>query len=309
MIKVVKNRIITGIKNWDTFWFKPLDTLSLSCFRICFCLLLLCMYLIRFIDFQMFYYESGLLSSAAAKSIHFLYSDKVLHFIPPVDAWLYPCYILFIIFLVLMILGNSNRFLALGAFILHLVFLQRNPTIAYGADMIATFWLFYLIFANSGIGLKSMIFRGKVQTVERKIKGDWLNTVAFRFIQIQLCVIYIYSGLEKLRGQTWWEGTALWEALSFYDYTSMDFSFLLGFPIISSLIVISTLLFEIYFPVLVWIPKLRTPLLIAGACFHIGISFCLIIPFFSLIILSSYILFIPPSSLRQFLQKLKLVKS
>ena len=296
-----------GINNWDSFWFKPVDTISLSCFRFCFCLVLFVMYVIRFFDIRMFFYESGLMSSASAKHLHRIYTDKAINFILSSDTLLYLCYLTFIVVLLLMVLGLANRFLSMVAFALHLVFLQRNPSITFGADVVATFWLFYLMFANSNKQLKWVHYflnKRKGLVSERVEKGDMLGTVSLRFIQIQLCIIYVFSGLEKLKGRSWWEGTAIWEALSFYDFTLIDFSFLLSLPLLAALLVVFTILFEIYFPILVWVPKLKNMILIMGLCFHLGIGFCLNIYFFSFIMLSPYVLFIRPSTLRQVFRRL-----
>ena len=305
-MKWIKNKLFTWIAAWDSFWFKPVDAISLAAFRFCFCSILLIMYVIRFFDIRIFFYETGLLSSSSAKTLHKLYTDNVIHLIFSSDLLLYLFYLLFIIILLLMTLGIANRLLAVGAFVLHLVFLQRNPSIIFGADMVATFWLFYLMFASSNKQIKWLsYFLNKKQSLvsERAEKGDWLSTIAFRFLQIQLCVIYMFSGLEKLKGSSWWEGTAIWEALSFYDFALIDFSFLLSIPLLSGFLVIFTILFEIYFPVLVWIPKIRKTILLAGICFHVGIGLCLNIHFFSLVMLSSYVLFIPPGFLRRILSR------
>ena len=305
-MKWIKKNIKNMIKDWDSFWFKPTDTLPVSCFRFFFCLVLLVMYLIRFFDIRVFFYESGLMSSASAKIFHQMYTNKSFDFILSSDTLLYLCYILFILVLLLMVLGVANRFIAILAFVLHLVFIQRNPSIVFGADIVATFWLFYLIFANSNTQIKWIHYFLKKQKgliSERVEKGDWLNTISIRFIQIQLCIIYMFSGMEKLKGPSWWDGTAIWEALSFYDFTLFNFSFLLSAPMLSAALVIFTILFEIYFPVLVWVPRLRKFMLMAGFFLHLGIAFSLNIYFFSFIMLSSYILFISPEFLRKILKK------
>ncbi len=305
-MKWIKSQTLKAVKSWDSFWFKPTDPVSISCFRCLFCSILLIMYLIRFFDIRIFFYESGLMSSATARFFHQLYSDKAFNFILSSDGLLYLCYLLFIIVLLLMALGAANRLLAVFAFVLHLVFLQRNPSIIFGADVVATFCLFYLIFSNSNKQIKWVHYflsKKKGLVSDRVEKGDWLNTMSLRFIQIQICVIYMFSGLEKLRGASWWEGTAIWEALSFYDFALIDFSFLLSVPFISSLLVSSIVLFEVYFPILVWIPKLRKAVLLIGLLLHLGIAVCLNIYFFSFIMLSSYIVFIPSESIRRFLKR------
>ena len=310
MIKWIKSRFFTGIQSWNSFWFKPMDTLSVSCFRFCFCSVLLVMSLIRFFDIRLFFYESGLMNRSGVQAFQkMLNKEPVFDFLMLSDMWLNLLYLLFIVILFLMVLGLANRFVSAIAFVLHLIFLQRNPAIIFGADVIAGFWLFYLIFANAHKQIKwghYFLNRRRGLVSDRVIKGDWLNTMAIRFVQIQLCVIYMFSGMEKLKGQSWWEGTAIWEALSFYDFALVDFSFLLSWPLLSVGLTVFTVLFEVYFPVLVWYPKLRKIGLLAGLALHIGIALSLNIYFFSLIMLSSYILFIPSESLRRILQKLRL---
>ena len=143
-MKWMKNKLFLGITAWDSFWFKPVDTISLACFRFCFCSVLLVMYLIRFFDIRIFFYEKGLLSGSSAKALNELYKDKLFHLIVESDLLLYVLYLLFIIILLLMALGLAHRVLAVAAFVLHLVFLQRNPSIIFGADMVATFWLVFI---------------------------------------------------------------------------------------------------------------------------------------------------------------------
>ena len=311
MISWIKDSVLSGIRSWSSFWFKPVDTLSVSFFRFCFCSALLVMYLIRFFDIRLFFYESGLMKGSSAKAIQKLINkEPAFDFIIASDMWLYLFYLLFIIILFLMALGLANRFVSLIAFVLHLVFLQRNPSIIFGADVIASFWLFYLVFANAHKQIKwahYFLNRRKGLISDRAVKGDWLNTMALRFGQIQLCVIYMFSGMEKLKNPSWWEGTAIWEALSFYDFSLVDFSFLLSYPLLSVGLTVFIVLFEIYFPVLVWTSKLRKIALLSGLVLHLGMALSLNTYFFSLIMLSSYILFIPSESLRRFFKKLNLV--
>ncbi len=299
----IKNTLSSFLQGWNNFWFKPMDVVSMSCFRFCASSVILATYLIRFFDIKIFFYESGLLSSASAKAISQAVTKNSFRLVLSSDAWLYFCYLLFILVLLLMVLGLSNRLLAGLAFVLHLIFMHRNPTIVYGVDSIITFWLFYLVLSNSGKDIKWITYffkKRKGLVSERTVKGDWLNTVACRLVQIQLCVVYMYSGLEKLKGNTWWEGTAIWETLSFYDLgTNIDFSFLLSVPLVSAFLSAFTVLFEIYFPILVWIPRMRWTLLICGVFFHLMIGVFIGIHLFSLIILSAYVLFISPEALKR----------
>ena len=47
--------------------------------------------------------------------------------------------------------------------------------------------------------------RRERRTVEPLIGAN----LAIRLIQVHMCVIYLFSGLGKLKGDTWWEGSAI----------------------------------------------------------------------------------------------------
>jgi hypothetical protein len=52
------------------------------------------------------------------------------------------------------------------------------------------------------------------------------------------------------------------------------------------------MLLEAAFPILVWLPRARRPVLLFGVVFHLGIEFFLKIPAFSTAILCMYLLFL-----------------
>ena len=305
MMKSFKIRAVKLVQVWNDFWFKPIEAVSMSVFRCCTGLVVLTAYLIRFFDIKIFFYESGLLSAEGAKAISQSTAPQNLVWILGSDAWLYFCYLSFIFLLVLLVLGVGGRITAGLAFLLHLLFIHRNPAVIYGLDSIVTFWLLYLVLSDSGRDLKWLnFFINKRKGLVKNIKADWFNTIACRLVQIQLCVVYMYSGFEKLKGRSWWEGTAIWEALSFRDLgPGLDFSFLLSWPLLAAVLSSFTVLFELYFPVLVWVKPVRAPLLWAGVLFHLMIGLFIGIPFFALIMLSAYVLFISPESLKRFFRR------
>ncbi len=308
-MKFINIRFNQFIKAWDHFWFKPVDVFPLAGFRFLLCSFLFILYSMRFFDIRMFFYESGLMSSSSAKMFHKLQVSHVLHFILSSDLLLYFAYLSFLVILLALALGFASRWLVAIAFILHLVFIQRNPSIVYGADAITVFWLFYLIFANTNGQIQWVdYFKNKRKqglVSDRRLAHSWWNTLALRLIQIQLCVVYFFSGLTKLREGAWWNGTALKEALLSYDKAGMDIAFLLSLPVIAGVLTCFIVLFEIYFPVLIWIPRLRSPLLILGVLFHILIAISFGLYFFSLIVMCAYVLFCPPLFLRRLFDRLQ----
>ena len=155
----------------------------------------------------------------------------------------------------------------------------------------ASFFLFYLCLADSTRHYSVLNLFVK-QIDKSRPMSDALNSVAIRFFQIQLCVIYGYTGMEKLKGGPWWDGTALWGAVTNSQLAFMDFTFLSHWPIVIIIGTYFTLIFEIYFPALVWVPKIRPFVLLCGVIFHAMIGLTMGLVFFSAVMVSCYIFFL-----------------
>jgi hypothetical protein len=194
-----------------------------------------------------------------------------------------------------MVLGVFPRVSAFLALVLHLSFLHRNMSVAYGVDSISTFFLFCLSFANSKGG-------------KGKSKSAILESVALRLLQIQVCVIYAYSGFEKLKGVLWWKGEAVWYALANYQITRFDFSWIASFPLLIVIATYTTVVWEAYFPVLVWIKPLNRSVLLFGVALHLAIAFFVYIPFFGALMISTYVLFLNPADLNRLLKVAKTIQ-
>jgi hypothetical protein len=186
-------------------------------------------------------------------------------------------------------LGFSNRLLMFATWAIAQGFIQRNYSILFGADLIGNLLLFYLSFTRSSdyFSLKNKLFKAKPM-----VKLDLLSSVFYRLIQFQVCIIYAYTGFEKLKGLTWWDGTALWTVLANPQFTNYDLIFLRHFPLFFAVGTFLTIIFEVYFPVMVALRKTRPYWLGAGVIFHLGIGMILSLMPFSLVMCSPYFLFL-----------------
>jgi hypothetical protein len=178
--------------------------------------------------------------------------------------------------------GIFPRISALIALVLHVSFLHRNMGASYGVDSIATFYLFYLCLAD---------YRDRQPGAPGEA-ASVIGSMAFRLAQIQLCVIYGYSGLQKLHGVYWWRGEALWNVLANSQIARFDFGWTSHFPAVLTALTFISLFWEIYFPVLVWIRPIRYPLLAFGVLFHLGIGISINIAFFAALMIFIYVLYL-----------------
>jgi len=97
----------------------------------------------------------------------------------------------------------------------------------------------------------------------------WLQ----RTLMLFLCTLYAVPILARIPGSHWWDGTASWIALA-DPSTSRVWRLLVDkdphrLPVwMFYAITHATLAYEGLFPVLIWVRKLRAPLVIAGLIFH-----------------------------------------
>lgn len=278
------------------FFTAPQPLIKSSVFRVLVGLTLTVFYFERFLDFEWLFSERGLVPySLAATMVPEFYKPPLLLFSSH-EGFLYSLHIAFIVALLLLTLGLGGRILAWVTFILHVIFMQRNYVVIYGPDFIATVWLLYmgLLKTDRYLTIKQFLYKQPMLPISWTTceMGDAFNTVGVRLIQIQLCVIYAYGGTEKLRGITWWRGDAIWNTLANGQLVTSDYSFIAHMPWLVAGMTFATLLWEIYFPVIVWVRKLRPWVLAFGIVLHVGIGWTMNIVFFSLLMMCSYVMFL-----------------
>ncbi len=116
-----------------------------------------------------------------------------------------------------------------------------------------------------------------------------ISNAALLLCRIQVCMLYLLSGFDKLASEAWRSGAAI------HSVANLDY-FVVGSieaPDAHSAIIFSwtTILFELLFPVLVWFRSSRKYAIVAGAVFHIVIGAFLSLPDFSFVMLISYLAF------------------
>ncbi|GAA4791995.1 hypothetical protein GCM10023231_19920 [Olivibacter ginsenosidimutans] len=163
-------------------------------------------------------------------------------------------------------LGFFTQVNALLLTFFHAVFLKVITPFIYGADISLHFALFYLIFFPSntyyaldikwGIGLK-------IPSVHPKF--------ALRVLQIHLCMLYYSAGFEKIRQPDWWNGNAIYYALTHPDFGGLHLRWMSSFRLIPITLGILTVLLEGLYAIAMWIPYVRVFFLTGICLLHLGI--------------------------------------
>jgi len=121
--------------------------------------------------------------------------------------------------------------------------------------------------------------------------------IATRIFQLHLCIIYLFGGLAKARGVSWWDGTAMWYSVANYEYQSIDLTWIANYPRFFTAMTHVTLFWEIFYCALVW-PRLTRPIALAIAVVvHGGIALFLGMITFGLMMIAANIVFLRPETL------------
>lgn len=174
----------------------------------------------------------------------------------------------------------------------------RNPDILHSGDNLVRIGSFFLMFAWSGRAFSLPRLVARWRGFEAGVRGEFMieQVPAWpqRILQLQLCVIYLVTGIWKATGRTWRDGHAVGLVLQLGEFQRFPVPDFFMTPAMSVVLTWATLLFELGFPVLVWVPRLRVPVLVAGLAFHAGLDWVMNVQLFQWLITSYYLLFLSP---------------
>jgi hypothetical protein len=198
------------------------------------------------------------------------------------------CFVAYIFFLSLLLLGWQTRITALLAWLFHLAFNTSGVASIYGVHEFTNIALFYCFVMPTGAAwsLDSWL-------TPNKRTNPLSNALSRRVLQWHMCIIYVASGIEKATGEQWWNGEAMWRALIRED-VPVNFSWLAVVPVVAMIACWFTLVVEIGYGVFIWIPATRKIWLALITLLHAGIAVFLGLWFFSATMLTmSYAAFYP----------------
>ena len=232
---------------------------------------------------------------------------------PTAMAWIHAAFILVAI---LFTAGIGTRVTSVLTWFAMLTYIHRNVHVLFGVDTMMNIILLYLMIGPSGAAL----------SVDRLIARWWAGrtgpepppapsvtaTIATRLLQIHVCVIYLMAGASKLQGQSWWNGTALWSVLANYEFAPMQYGlyndmlrFLaknqLAFDSALTMGCYFTLVFEISYVFLIWLPRTRWVFLGSALMLHGVIGIFMGLKTFSMVMLVMNLAFVRPDEVHRFL--------
>ncbi len=216
---------------------------------------------------------------------------------PAHAAWLFAVLVAAV---VAMTIGLATRLSTVISWALFVSFNQRLPWVLNGGDSMMRCALFYLMFAPAAAvwSLDSLPRRGSAVNESAVLIPPW----SVRLMQIQLAVMYLFTGISKLGdgliGNDWITGEAVYWVLNDLSLTRWPYYRLPVPMIVCRFLSWGTLAFELGFAVVMALPPrrylsyLRSVMLLVGVALHVGILIHTEVGWFSPATLCWYVLFL-----------------
>jgi predicted DCC family thiol-disulfide oxidoreductase YuxK len=276
------------------FWLGEVNLAPLGLFRIVYGVLLFNWFWQLLPNLASFFTDEGMLPR---RSLLAFYPNR-FSLLSLVGEWWQVCLFWFAGLAVALMLtvGWRTRTASTLAFLFVMSFQWRDPLVLDGSDLVFRLVPFWLIFTSAG-------GRYSVDAAIRRVHGDPPSgggpALPVRLLELQVAWIYLATGLEKLGGKMWPEGTAAYYALQLqHTFGRTHAEWLALSPFFQRLVSWNTLAIELLFLPLVFSPILNRPmriLALAGAAMlHGGILALMNVGNFPVIMLAALILYLPP---------------
>jgi hypothetical protein len=214
-------------------------------------------------------------------------------------------------------LGFGGRVTAVLFFVLLWSLHARNPIATNGGDNLMRLVLIYLMFARTTAHYSIDAWRARRRRLAgRPLRspstlGTVLHNGALVASIAQVCVLYITSGLAKVQGEMWQNGTALYYVLRTADYNVWPevTAPLYQSPLIVVGATYAAVFVQLMMPVALLDRRAKAILLPMVLGMHLAIGVLMGLPFFSAIMIVSDLLFLSDRDLARGRARIRVLRS
>ncbi len=293
---------------WDRFWFTPALPHTLALVRICGGAMLFYTHAVWSLHLNAFLGRESWLNASTAALLNQTsagrnYAWSYLYYVDS-PALLWMLHIAALIVFAMLTAGLFTRVTSVLAWIITIAYCNRLTGTLFGLDQMNAFIATYLMVGDSGgvWSLDRWLAARRSQSTTHHSPLTYSpaisSNIAIRLLQIHMCIIYLFGGIAKMRGDTWWDGSALWYAFAQLEYQSLDMTWLIHYRWLLALLTHLTIFWETFYCFLVW-PKLTRPICLAMAVgVHLGIAICLGMKTFGLVMIIGNLAFVYPETVR-----------
>ncbi len=289
---------------WNRFWFTPAQPHTIAVIRILGGWMMFYTHFVWSLDLMSFLGPHCWTPVEMTHKIHAQIESSwtawsYLYYVQsPALIWL--LHILGLVVFAMLTMGLFSRASSVLAFLITMSYCHRLTGSWFGLDQVNALISLYLMFAPCGavysvdrwlLGRRSA---KKLPAPESSVGSN----LAMRLIQLHLCIIYLFGGISKMTGDSWWNGSAVWYAVANLEYQSLDMTWLVHFPWVIALLTHVTVFWETFYCALVW-PRLTRPItLILAVGVHGGIALFMGMITFGVAMIIANLAFVSPRTVR-----------
>ena len=288
------------IRLFDKFLFESCDPRVVPLIRIAYATLLVIYTLVWLRDAGHWFTDAGVLTAAASQQLHEMPRWSLLYALPSTLGVVQCCLGLLLLHSLLLALGCWSRVQVACIFVWLMSFQHRNLMICDGEDTVFRLFAFFMIFMPLDCGW-SLARRWQGRPKPLATSADaW----ALRLMQIEVTMIYASTAWNKLQGESWQNGTALYYVTHMTDHFGrLPVPYALSDSLwFVRLTTWSVLAIECLLPVALWLKPTRRLAIAAGIALHLGIEASMHLFLFEWIMMVGLISFIrigPPRAAGQ----------
>lgn len=293
------------IAAWNRFFHQPSDPRIPALIRIGVAGLVLINLIAWYPYLEMWFGEPGVLPGDVWKnpdenSAPLFQPWSLLAVVPRGHAALLVCYTLFLLQTVCLLGGFASRFSAASVFVWLVSFQNRNVMILDGEDDVLRIISFLLIFMplaevwSVDAWLRQRGGKQKPSEITEPPYPSHCSPWAVRMLQYFMVLVMFATGLYKLAGEPWRDGTALYYVARIDDLFGRFPvpHYLFDTPWTVRAMTWCVLYVELAIPFLIWIPKARRFSLIVLLGFHLSNEWAMHLFLFHWIMLCGWLSFL-----------------
>ena len=302
LARVCRDTFTATSEAWSRFWFQDMTTVPLEIARIGIGAAILFHYAMATPFLFDLWGDSGWMPREVALAYldNSPWTQSVFFYFTAPWQWI-AFHTVFLLGCTAFMLGWRTSWLKWIVLVGQISYDYRNLTLAYGADSIATCLIFILCLAP--IGRAMSLDRVRAVRAAKRINlkdtppaytSPWACACT-RLVQIQMAVLFFYSGIEKLKGDEWWSGDAVWLAFATHEfYNNAVLALVARQYWLVTVGTYATIVIEIAFPFLIWQRRTRPYLLADAIILHVMFAVLMGLVYFSFIMIMGHMSFLRP---------------
>lgn len=288
-----------GAENWNQFWFSPAAPHTLAAIRVLGGGMIFYTHLIWSLALVDFLGPHAWIPAELSRELqHDDWSWSFWWYVQsPALIWTF--HLMALALFAMLTVGLYTRVVSVLSAIVTLAYCHRLNGSLFGLDQVNAMLAMYLAVGPSGdvYSLDRWLANRRAGGTTLPVIPSISANLSIRLIQIHMCVIYLFGGIGKLRGEMWWDGSAVWFALANYEYQSWDLTWLGRYPAVIAVATHITVFWETFYCVLVW-PRWTRPIFLGLAVLvHGGIALALGMPTFGIAMIIGNMAFLDPGGI------------